>query len=784
MRNKIILWLTALVLLASCSATKNIPDDDKLFVGLTKIDYQHAEKSAHFDATKEEVEAALATPPNGALFGSSYHRTPFPVGLWIWDAFSGKESKFAKWMTKSFGRPPVLMSWVNPELRANVAQSVLRNNGYFHGKVGYEIVPQKNPKTSKIGYHVDMGHLYTLDSIQYVNFPTIPDSLIRLTSDEAYIHKGDPFTVSALDAERNRLTTLFRNNGYYYYQSGYASYLADTVAVPGKAQLRLQLAEDLPANVMKKWYIGKIKINMRKTFMERLNDSIQRRFLTIRYNGKRPPIRPRVLLGSMRLRPRKEYRYSDYQETLNKLNATGLYSSTDFKFTPRDSSANCDTLDLVLNCTFERPYDFYIETNFTHRTIGRMGPELKMGITRRNAFRGGEKLDINIQGSYEWQTKTRGGGMNNYEVGIDASVEFPRIIAPFFGGNRPRKDKNGHYRRRFFSTPSTIAKLAFNIIQRPGYYRMHMASGEWTYRWRTSEQSQHEFSPFTMKYQFKNRYTEAFTELMETNPYLKATMADYFVPEMRYTYTYTSPKNYRNPIRWETTIAEASNLISLGYVIGGKKWNQKNKKLLNNPYSQFLKIETDFTKTWSLGTDSKLVGHVNLGVIAAYGNSDKGPFSELFYVGGANSIRAFPVRGIGPGKFVPIDGGSAGKSSYLMQNGDFKFVANLEYRKKLFGNFHGAVFLDVGNVWNLKDYKGDDAYAALYEGTKFKVKNFFKELAVGTGIGLRYDLDFLVIRVDWGIALHVPYETGKSGFFNMGRFKDSQTLHIAIGYPF
>ena len=225
MRNKIILWLTALVLLASCSATKNIPDDDKLFVGLTKIDYQHAEKSAHFDATKEEVEAALATPPNGALFGSSYYRTPFPVGLWIWDAFSGKESKFAKWMTKSFGRPPVLMSWVNPELRANVAQSVLRNNGYFHGKVGYEIVPQKNPKTSKIGYHVDMGHLYTLDSIQYVNFPTIPDSLIRLTSDEAYIHKGDPFTVSALDAERNRLTTLFRNNGYYYYQSGYASYL-------------------------------------------------------------------------------------------------------------------------------------------------------------------------------------------------------------------------------------------------------------------------------------------------------------------------------------------------------------------------------------------------------------------------------------------------------------------------------------------------------------------------------------------------------------------------------
>ena len=784
MRNNIILCLTAIALLASCSATKNIPEDDKLFIGLTKIDYQNFEKSEHADATKEEMEAALATPPNGSLFGSSYRRTPFPIRLWIWDAFSGKDSGFAKWMKKTFGKPPVLMSWVNPELRAHVAQSALRNNGYFHGTVTHEIVPQKNPKTSKIGYHVNMGPLYTLDSIQYVNFPLGPDTLIRATLDESHIHTGDPFTVAALDAERTRISTLFRNNGYYYYQPGYASYLADTIAVPGKAQLRLQLAEGLPQQAMRKWYIGKVSINMRKSFMEKLNDSIQRRFLTIRYNGKRPPIRPRVLLGNMRLRPRKEYRYSDYLETFDKLNATGLFSSTDFKFTPRDSSATCDTLDLTLNCTFDRPYDFYIETNFTNRTIGRMGPELKMGITRRNAFRGGEKLDINIHGSYEWQTKTRGSSMNNYEIGIDASVEFPRIIAPFFGGNRPRRDKNGRFRRRFYSTPSTIAKLSANIIQRPGYYKMHVAAAEWSYRWRTSEQSQHEFSPLTVKYQFKNKYTEAFTELLEANPYLKATMADYFIPEMRYTYTYTSPKNYRNPIRWETTIIEAGNMLSLGYMIGGRKWNEKGKKLFNNPYSQFIKVETDFTKTWSVGKDSKLVGHLNAGFIASFGNSDKAPFSELFYVGGANSVRAYSIRGIGPGNFIPIDLGNAKQSSYLMQNGDIKFVANLEYRMKLFGNLHGAIFIDAGNVWNFKVYDDNTWYANMGEDTKFKWKNFFKQLAVGTGIGLRYDLSFLVLRLDWGIGLHVPYETGKSGFFNITRFKDNQTLHLAIGYPF
>jgi len=179
---------------------------------------------------------------------------------------------------------------------------------------------------------------------------------------------------------------------------------------------------------------------------------------------------------------------------------------------------------------------------------------------------------------------------------------------------------------------------------------------------------------------------------------------------------------------------------------------------------------------------SRLVGHVNAGIIYAYGNSEWLPNSELFYVGGANSIRAFPVRGLGPGRFPGYEDKAI---SYLMQNGDVKFVCNLEYRPQLFGNLYGALFLDAGNVWNLKDRtdnlnKGQNRY----EDTKFTLKNFFRDMALGTGIGLRYDLDFLILRLDWGFALHVPYETGKSGFFNINSFKDSQTLHFAIGYPF
>ena len=787
---------TFLLFFVSCSMTKNIPEDDQLFTGLTKIVYEDEPEDNpfedHLDAIKEEVEAALATTPNGSLFGSSYYHTPWSWRLWVYNTYANKDSKFARWMTKSFGRAPVLMSQVNPTLRASVARSVLQSNGYFRGNVTYETVTSKNPKKCKIGYTIHLDSLFTLDSVAYVNFPAPLQTLIDSTLSESLIKSGEPFSVSALDGERSRVTNLFRNNGYYYYNSNYASYLADTFNVAGKAQLRFQLAEGLTPEALSKRYIGNIAVQFRKNMREQLTDSVKRRHLTIRYNGKNPPIRPNTILRNLRLRPRQEYSYDNYLESASKINATGVFSSTDFLFTPR---AGTDTLDLVLNCVFEKPYDFYLETNAIGRTSGRYGPEVKIGFTRRNLFRGGEKLDINLHGSYEWQ---HGGGENSatYQYGADASIEFPRILAPFYNSERVRRDKNGRpiRRRRPYAAPTTVAKMSFDIVQRPDYYRMHVASGEWTYRWQPTATSRHEYSPLTLKYQFKNTTTAKYDSVMEKNMYLSASMEDYLIPKMRYTYTYTSPATLRNPIRWETTIEESGGITSLIDLARGKSLNEKYKTLFKAPYTQFIKLETDLTKTWSLGLFSKLVGHLNAGILYNYGNCDNAPFTELFYVGGANSIRAFLMRDIGPGRLMYFEGASR-QINYVLRNGDFKLVGNLEYRTPLFGNLEGALFLDAGNVWFLRysdlldetDYTSQEAYEEdkeIYEQMGFDASKFFNDIAVGTGIGLRYNLGFLVIRLDWGVALHVPYDTGKSGYFNISRFKDAHTLHFAIGYPF
>lgn len=798
MKNRLYLIIYVLALLMvmsmqlSCSSTSALKDDEQLFTGLKPISYSNYEPSEYVDSTMLEMENVLASAPNGALFGSSYYRTPFPMRLWIWNAFSTSDSPLAKWITKAFGSKPKLMSNVNPQLRAQVAENQLAKFGFFNGKVNYDVVTEKNPKKAKVAYQVDLGHLWTLDSVSYMGFPEAGWHLIDSTRNQALIKDGSPFNVSMLEQERQRITRLFRNNGYYYYQNGYASYLADTVSVPGKAQVRLVMADSIDTLASRKWYVGNVRFNFRNQFMEELTDSFVRKYLSFYYRGRKMPVRAGVVLKDLKLFPNRVYKVENEEAARLHLQSMGLFSYTSIQFTPRyrpvleqflDDGCKVlsDTLDATIDLVFDKPYDFYVEANARGKTTGRVGPELVVGLTKRNAFRGGEKLDINLHGSYEWQTINKADGsskrINSYEYGSDVSLTFPRIITPWNAfrtmAQNERRLRAGYRPRRYYGTPGTTIKASMNVLNRAGYFRRHVASGELTYDWATSSQHHHSFSPLILSYEYMNSRSASFDSIISQHPYLQISMRDQFVPKMSYTYTYNSPLNFRHPITWTTTVSEAGNVLSAGYALAGEKWNEKDKTMFKNPFAQFLKLETDFVKYWRISDNSTIVGHLNAGVIWSYGNSEKAPYYEQFYVGGANSIRAFNVRSIGPGEFVPTDS----KFSYIDQTGDIKFVANLEYRPKLWGDLYGAVFLDMGNVWTLKE----EDYSP--QG-KFKANSFLKQMAVGTGLGVRYDMGMFVIRLDWGVGLHLPYETSKSGFFNIDKFKNAHSLHLAVGYPF
>ena len=378
--------------------------------------------------------------------------------------------------------------------------------------------------------------------------------------------------------------------------------------------------------------------------------------------------------------------------------------------------------------------------------------------------------------------------MNNYEYGAEASLQFPRLVNPFITPPRKRWEREERKiaaaaekgivytpraPRSYYMTPSTTLKTSVDVLNRAKYFKRHVVSGELTYQWQPNERNSYSFSPLSLTYEYMHKVTDRYLELIDSVPYLEVSLADQFIPKMIFQYTFMSPSRYQSPIKVWTTVSEASNILSAGYAAFGRHWSEKNKQLFKNPYAQFVKVDANMTKVWSIAEKSSLAAHVNIGTLWAYGNSRFAPYTEQFYVGGANSIRAFNARQIGPGRYRSTQR----RRSYVEQTGDIKFQFNLEYRPHLMGSLYGAVFLDAGNVWTMHY---DDGRPEGY----FKMKNLFKEMALGTGVGLRYDIGYFMLRVDWGIGLHVPYETGKTGFYNISKFKDAQAFHLAIGLPF
>nr|WP_314692299.1 BamA/TamA family outer membrane protein [uncultured Prevotella sp.] len=782
-----------LFILVACSTTSAIPEGEYLYTGMESTKYSNYKENQHFNDVKEELDLVLATKPNAAWLGSPSVRSPFPIGLWIWNAFSQDTTGLSRWLVRAFGSSPVLMSSTTPDLRVTVGENLLHKRGYFNGKISYEKLAQRNPKKMRLQYAVDMGRLWLLDSVQYTNFPPSADSLIRTNLDKAIIRKGDAFDVATLEQERKRITDLFRNNGYYYYQNNDASYLADTTKAYGLASVRLQMADSVSDKALRKWTIGTINFNLQRQFIDSLTQHKRFRDIIVNYNGSHMPLRLRAITNDLKIWPGTVYNNELFEKSQQQLNGSGIFSATNFTFTPRDTTDTCNILDMTINCIFDKPYDFYIEAYGKGKTSGRYGPEAIIGLTKRNVFRGGEKLNLRIHGSYEWSASSDDNGndrlgLNNYEYGAEASLQFPRLVNPFVTPPRKRWEREERKTaeaaekglvyipkgpRVYYTTPSTTLKASVDVLNRSKYFKRHVVSGELTYQWQPNERNSYSFSPLTLTYEYMHNVTDRYLELIDSVPYLEVSLADQFIPKMMFQHTFMSPARYKSPIKIWTTVSEASNILSAGYAAFGRRWSEKDKKLFKNPFAQFVKIDANLTKVWSLGEKSGIAAHVNLGTLWAYGNSRIAPYTEQFYVGGANSIRAFNARQIGPGRYRSTQL----RRSYVEQTGDIKIQLNLEYRPHLMGSLYGAVFLDAGNVWTMHYDEGRP------EGL-FKFKNILNEMALGTGVGLRYDIGYFMIRLDWGLGLHVPYETGKTGFYNISKFKDAQAFHLAIGLPF
>lgn len=781
----LLLYIIGIIILAGCSTTKHLPEGEILYTGQKPMIVLNRSVTPVGEIAMEEVEAALATAPNNSVLGSSTMRFPFPIGLWIYNDFQKYQKGIGKWVFNKFASTPVFLSTVNPEIRQKAAVNLLRDYGYFNGKVNYQtFIDPKDSLKAKLQYTVDMRNPYFIDTVYYRGFNQRTKHIMEMGRRRSLISPGEQFNVADLDGERTRISTLLRNVGYYYFRPDYMIYQADTTLVPdGHVAMRIVPVPGMPAAAEKLFYLGKKSVYLMGKQGEAPNDSMDYKGIIYHYHNK-PGVRPNMLYrwlnyqgyrrkrqvqdsaGISRQRAMQDL-YSLYRQTRiqERLINVGIFRYVEMQYTPRDTALVSDTLDVNIYAALDKPYDAELDFNVTTKSNNQTGPGAAFTLTKNNVFGGGETWNVKLEGSYEWQTgKGSSSLMNSYELGVSSSLVFPRVVFPRMG------------EREYDFPATTTFRINANQMNRAKYYKLLAFGGNVTYDFQPKSTTKHSITPFRLTFNVLRNPTTAFDTLQKENPALYVSLRNQFIPAMEYTYTYdnASLPGKRNPIWWQTTIASAGNLTSAIYRIFGEPFDKQEKKLLGVPFAQFLKLNSELRYHYRIDKNQMIASRIASGVIWAYGNMRTAPYIEQFYIGGANSVRAFAARNIGPGGYPP---NTEKKYTYINHVGDIRMEANIEYRFRIIGDLHGALFLDAGNVWLMRK---DPARP----GGELTMKNFGKQIALGTGTGLRYDMDFLVFRLDLGIALHDPYDTGKKGYYNIPKFKDSMALHFAIGYPF
>ncbi|MGL4992712.1 MAG: BamA/TamA family outer membrane protein [Bacteroidales bacterium] len=760
----------SLLILTACSTTKNLPEGEVLYTGIKKLKVEKPKELKLDEELNASLTSPLAVAPNNSFLGSSSIRVPFPMGLWAWNYLKTEKKGVKKWLYGLLAKDPVLLSSVNPEIRGKVVENMLQDYGHFGSTVTEEIIPnKKNPRKAKVSYLVNIKNPVKLDSIEFVSKSQPIDSAILKTEASSLLKSGENFNVFTLENELDRISNEMRNSGYYFYRPDYIEYLADTTARDGTAQLRKMRKQSIGDNLLRTYNIGKIDLYLHARDFGPTPDSLYTGRFNYHYRNKRQ-VRGSVLNKAILLREGELYSQDKQERTLQNLYRLNAFKSVNLHFV-EDSINNSNSIDMKLDLLMDTPIEVELELNATRKSNEQIGPGLSLGVTWRNIFRGGETLGLKMKGSYEWQTgnsrQVEGANslMNSYQFQLSGTLAYPRILLPGF-------IKQKDYR---YATKTTI-ELSEDFLNRARFYRMISLGGSLKYDFQTSANWYHSFTPLKLNYNYMLNTSSEFDEALNANPAIALGFKNQFIPTSSYSISFdgTWGKSKRDKLIWFGTVTSAGNAIyGLQNLFGNKQGY--DKKIFGNEYSQFIKVDSDLRLFKSIGKSNSLAFRVAVGVGYAYNNSEVMPYTEQFYIGGANSIRAFTIRTIGPGSYRPT---AVTSNSFLDQTGDFKLEMNLEYRFKIMYRLYGALFLDAGNIWLLKEDVNRP-------GSQLKIDTLIDQLALGTGLGIRYDLDFLVVRADLGIGLHTPYENAnKKGYYNIDGFKKGLGFHLAIGYPF
>ena len=736
MRIRIFIFLLLTALLASCSVTKFVPDGEYL---LDKVEVKSDTNA--LGVNPSEMRQLVRQRGNSRWFSAA----KLPLATY---SLSGRDT--TKWFNRflrSIGEPPQLYDSVSTRASMDILQTQLQNMGYLRASVDvYNKIKGKKLVTT---YLLHPRQPYFINKVDY----DIRDSAIAVVlnladSTRRGLKSGMMFNVANLDNERSRISKYLTNRGYYRFNKDFISYRADSV--PSSPLINLTLVLDkyrsgeetnLPHQV---YTIGDVNFRSGNP-----NDSVIL-------------LRQSVLESNTFLESGALYASNDLQTTYNHFGRLGAVRYTNISFHEREFEP---VLDCDILVSTNKPSTISFQPEGTN-TSGDLGAAVSLTYQNRNIFHGSENLSVVLRGAYEAIRGLEGYSNTNFqEYSVETSLSFPRFIAPLLSTS---------FRRRV--NASSEVSLLYDLQNRPEFMR-RVFSVAWRYKW--NDQNHHDryqvdlldLNYISMPWISDTFKAEYLDNTDSRNSILRYNYENLFIMKLGFGYTYN---NGRYAIK--VSAESAGNLLNLAsHMFHFHKNSEEQYTFLDIAYAQYLRGIFDYTRNFVFDYHNQLVFHFGFGIAYPYGNSTILPFEKRFFSGGANSVRGWSVRSLGPGKFIGRDG----RIDFINQTGDMKLDLNLEYRASLFWKFGGALFIDAGNIWTLRDYEDQP-------GGQFKISEFWQQIAVSYGLGLRLNFDYFVVRFDMGMkAVNPAYEDEKDHFPILHpRLSRDFAFHFAVGLPF
>jgi outer membrane protein insertion porin family len=767
MRNRkaIYFFTIGMIFFASCNTTKLVPKGDALYTGAT-IKVKDSTLSKQEQKKIVELTENIPRPlPNSKFLG-----IPLKLNLYNLAGDTSKHNFIRKFLRKT-GQPPVLLSSVNLKYNVKLLQNYLENLGYFHAEAEGDTIVKK--RKGHAYYTLNPGPQYTINEVNFETDSSAVGTAIKMTRMNSFLHPKDPFNLEVIKGERTRIDAILKEEGYYYFSPDLLIVDADSTIGDQKVNLYVKVKENTPRESKKPFIIDNVYIYPNYHLNAKNADTtVNDKDL---YDGyyiidRRNTFKPKLFASIMRFDSGDVYNRTDHNLTLSRLINLGVFKFVKNRFEKSiNNQSDTGRLNTYYYLTPLPKKSLRVELTGNTKSNNYVGSLITLSFLNRNTFHGAEQLNVHANVGSEVQYSGYQSGYNTYRLGGGVTFLIPKFVVPFF-----------HFNTTNAFVPKTKIDLSYDLLNRRKLYTLNSLRGDLGYTWKPNIKVTQEFNPFSINYVKALNVTKEYIDSIKKFPILKHAIDTQFVIGSNYSYTIDPFVNDpEGSGLYFNGLADLSGNVAGLFIPKDPATNLK--KLFGAPVSQYVKAQTDVRYFLTMNKKTRWANRLIVGLGYPYGNSQQLPYIKQFFIGGNNSIRAFRSRSVGPGSYK--DPNAAKLTFFPDESGDIKLEMNTELRYKFNKILEGAFFIDAGNIWL---YNKD----TLRPGAEFS-SQFLKQLAVGTGVGLRINLTILLLRLDLGVPMRDPsLPAGERWLFNQIDFaskdwrRKNLVFNLAIGYPF